>query len=173
MVAKKVQDAFNTQIGEEMESAYLYLSMAAWFESRGLDGMAHWMKAQAIEEIMHAMRFFVHLGSRGAKVALPALKKPEGEWASPLAAFKAAYAHEQYITGKINALVDLATAERDHAANMMLQWFVNEQIEEEQQTLKVAETLSLLGESGDGLLLLDRELGTRPMPVTLPAAAPA
>jgi len=171
MIAKKIQDAFNAQIGEELESAYIYLGMAGYFEAQTLDGMSSWMKAQAIEEILHAMRFFDHVSARGGKVALPALKQPKAEYASPLEAFRAAYAHEQYITGKINALVDLATAEKDHAAGAMLQWFVTEQIEEEEQTQKVADALSRIGDSGQGLMMLDRELAARPLPVTLPATA--
>ncbi|MBP6875710.1 MAG: ferritin [Candidatus Eisenbacteria bacterium] len=169
MINKKVQDAFNAQIGEELESSYLYLAMVAYFESEGLGGMAHYMRAQATEELIHALRFFDHIGTRGGRAELPGLKKPQASWSSPLEAFKAAYAHEQYITSKIHALVDLASAEKDHPAVAMLQWFVNEQVEEEESALKVVDTLSRIGDSGQALFMLDRELGTRPMPVTLPA----
>ncbi|MFH1144781.1 MAG: ferritin [Candidatus Eisenbacteria bacterium] len=170
MIGKKVQDGFNAQIGEEMESAYLYLAMAAYFESTGFEGMAQWMKAQTIEEMMHAMRFFNHIVARAGRVQLPALKQPKAAWASPLDAFKAAYGHEQHITAKINELVDLSTGEKDHAAGAMLQWFVTEQVEEEEQTLKVADLLEKIGDSGNGLIMLDRQLGARPLPVTVPAA---
>ena len=164
MLGEKIQAAFNVQIREEMDSAYLYLSMAAYFESRGLDGMARWMRSQTAEEVAHAMRFFDYIAERGGRVALEALKQPQGEWASPLAAFQAAYQHEQFITSKIGELVDLATAERDHASNAMLQWFVNEQVEEEATVSKIAEQLERIGDSGNGLLMLDRELGQRMIP---------
>ena len=171
MIGKKVQDAFNAQIGEELASAYLYLAMAGYFEASGLGGMSHWMRAQAIEEMLHAMRFFDHIVARSGRVALPALQRPQPEWSSPLEAFKAAYAHEQYITGRINQLVDLTIAEKDHASGAMLQWFVAEQVEEEESTLKIVDTLGRIGDSGQGLVMLDRELAARPMPVTLPVTA--
>ena len=164
MISDKMQAAFNVQIREEMDSAYLYLSMAAYFESLGLGGMAQWMRSQTAEEIGHAMRFFDHIAARSGRVMLHALKEPQGEWSSPLEAFQAAYKHEQYISGKINELVDLATAERDHATHAMLQWFVTEQVEEEASTLKIAEQLERIGDSGNGQLMLDRELGQRAIP---------
>jgi ferritin len=170
MIPEKIQTAFNDQMREEFESAYLYLAMAGYFETLSLSGASHWMRAQAIEEMIHAMRFFDHIAGRGGRVALQAFKQPKGKWTTPLQAFREAHKHEQYITGRIHALVDLTQKAGDHAALPMLQWFVSEQIEEESSTLKVAETLERLGDSGSGLVLLDRELAARPMPVTLPAA---
>jgi ferritin len=158
--------AINRQIGEEVFSAYLYLAMAGYFESLSLDGMAQWMKAQSVEEIFHALKFFDFISERGGQVELPAIPKPQVTWESPLAAFRAAYEHERFITGRIHALVDLATAGKDHAALAMLQWFVTEQVEEEVTTQKVADTLARIGNSGQGIIMIDRELAARPMPVT-------
>jgi ferritin len=161
MIKDKMRDALNQQIKEELESAYLYMSMAAWFHSQGLDGMAQWMKSQTVEEINHAMKFFGHITGRDGRVELLPLGIEKTEWSSPLEAFQDAYKHEQYITGKINELVGLAHQENDYAAHAMLQWFVTEQVEEEASTSKVAHELQLVGCKGDGLLMLDRELGQR------------
>jgi len=129
MIGKKMQDAINEQIKEELGSAYIYLSMAAYFHSKGLDGMAHWMRAQTQEEMMHAMKFLDHIVGRDGKVELLALDQPKIEWSSPLEAFQDAYKHEQYITGRIDNLVKLAAEENDNAAAIMLQWFVTEHLE--------------------------------------------
>ena len=156
-----MEEALNSQTNEELFSAYLYLSMAAYFHAEGLDGMAGWMRLQAKEEVEHALRIFDHLVERGGKVTLKALAEPQGNWDSPLAAFQAAYEHERYITGKIHELVDLAQAERDHAAFQMLQWFVAEQVEEEDQTKKAVELLERVGPDGRGILMIDQRLGAR------------
>ena len=169
MIGKKMQEAINEQIKEELGSAYLYLSMAAYFHSKGLDGMAHWMRIQTQEEMVHAMKFFDHIVERDGRAILLALDQPKTSWSSPLEAFQEAYKHEQYITSRINDLVKLANRENDNAAAIMLQWFVTEQVEEEASTSKVAQMLELIGDSGQGLLMLDRELGTRIPLVTLPA----
>jgi ferritin len=126
------------------------------------------MRAQTQEEMVHAMKFFDHIKDRDGRVELLDLTQLETEWNSPLAAFQAAYEHEQFITGKINDLVKLAAEENDYAANALLQWFVTEQVEEEASTSKVAQMLERIGDSGNGLIMLDRELGTRTF--TLPAA---
>ena len=161
MINEKVREALNQQIKEELESAYIYMSMAAWFHSQGLDGMAQWMKSQTVEEITHAMKFFDHITERDGRVEMLPLGIKKTEWSSPLEAFQDAYKHEQYITGKINELMGLANQENDYAANAMLQWFVTEQVEEEASTSKVAHELELVGGKGDGLLMLDREMGQR------------
>ena len=170
MIGKTMQDAINEQIKEELGSAYIYLSMAAYFHSEGLDGMAHWMCVQTQEEIMHAMKFFDHITGRDGRVELLAVDQPKIDWSSPLEAFQDAYKHEQYITGRIDDLVKLAAEENDNAAAIMLQWFVSEQVEEEASTSKVAQELEMIGDSGHGLIMLDRELATRVPLVTLPAA---
>jgi ferritin len=161
MIKKRMQDAMNDQIQHELGSAYLYLAMAADFHAKGLDGMAQWMKVQTQEEMVHAMRFFAHIDERNGRVELKALATPQKEWASPLAAFEAGYKHEQFITARIDELVKIAREENDNAALMMLQWFVNEQIEEEANVTKVIDLLKLVGDTGQGLLMADRELGTR------------
>ncbi|RLE29232.1 ferritin [Candidatus Acetothermia bacterium] len=161
MIGKRMEEALNAQINEELFSGYLYLSMAAYFHSQGLEGMARWMELQAKEELEHALKIFRHLVERGGRVSLKALEEPQGEWESPLAAFQAAYQHERHITGKIHELVELAQAEKDHAAFQMLQWFVAEQVEEEDQTNKVVELLERVGPDGRGILMIDQRLGAR------------
>lgn len=161
MIGEKMERALNDQLQEELGSAYLYLAMAAYFHDHGLEGMAHWMHVQVEEEFGHAMRIFHHLVERGGRVRLQALPEPRFSWDSPVAAWKAAYEHERYISGRIHNLVELARAEKDHPAEVMLQWFVAEQVEEEDQTSRIAEKLERLGDSPRGLLWLDRELGKR------------
>ncbi|MCK4356255.1 ferritin [Candidatus Bipolaricaulota bacterium] len=161
MIGKRTQDAISEQIKHELESAYLYLAMVAYFEAEGLEGMAQWMTVQAQEEVAHAMKFFHHINERDGRVELLALTQPQKEWSSPLEAFKAAYKHEQFITGKIDELVKIDEEENDNAAKIMLQWFVTEQVEEESSTHKVVELLERIGDSGHGLMMVDRELGTR------------
>jgi len=161
MIGKRMQDAMNEQIKHELESAYLYLSMVAYFNAEGLDGMAQWMRVQTQEEVAHAMRFFDHINERGGRVELLPLAQPKKEWASPLEAFKAAYKHEQFITGTIDNLVKIAEEENDNPAKIMLQWFVSEQVEEEDSTKKVVDLLERVGDSGHALIMVDRELGAR------------
>jgi ferritin len=129
------------------------------------------MRVQTQEELMHAMKFFDHITERDGRAELLALDQPKLEWSSPLNAFQEAYKHEQYITARIDDLVKLAADESDNPAAIMLQWFVSEQVEEEASTSKVAQTLEMIGDSGHGLIMLDRELSARPPLVTLPAAA--
>lgn len=171
MIGKKVNEAFNEQIMHEYFSAYLYFQMAAYLHSEGLDGMAHWMRVQTIEETIHGTKFFDHILERGGKVELLAIEKPQATWASPLEAFKAAMAHERFITGKINELVAIAAKENDFASRTMLQWFVDEQIEEESNAEKNVRNLEMVGGSGQGLMMLDREMGARIMPIQFPPAA--
>jgi len=173
MIGEKMQDAMNQQIKHELESAYIYLSMCAYFHSLGLDGMAQWMRGQTDEEVMHAMKFFDHINGRDGKVELLPLSQPEKDWDSPLAAFQAAYKHEQFITGKINDLAKLAVDENDFAAGSMLKWFIDEQVEEEANTSAVVQTLERIGDSGHGLVMVDRELGARQVLGAAFALAPA
>jgi ferritin len=161
MIGKKMEQALNVQINAELYSSYLYLAMAAYFESVNLGGLASWMTAQAGEERGHAMRLYGHINERAGRVILDAIKKPASEWKSPLAAFEAAYAHEQAVTGMINDLVSLAKTENDNPAQIMLQWFVEEQVEEEASALAVVEKLKLVGDSTAGLFMLDQALGQR------------
>jgi len=161
MIGKKMEEALNGQINEELFSAYLYLALAAYFHDQGLEGMARWMELQTKEELEHALRIFRHLVERGGRVTLQAIREPQAEWESPLEAFRAAYQHEQHITGKIHELVELAQAEKDHAAFQMLGWFVAEQVEEEDQTKRAVELLERVGPDGRGILMIDHKLGAR------------
>ena len=169
MIGKKMLEEMNEQVKYELYSAYLYLSMSAYFHSKGLDGMAQWMRVQAQEELTHAAKFFDHINSRGGSVVLRAIDQPETKWDSPLAAFRHAYEHEQLVTSRINQLVGIAEEESDRAAGVMLQWFVTEQVEEEENASKVVRALELVGDSGNGLLMLDRELGARSFVMPTPA----
>jgi ferritin len=161
MLKPKMQDAMNNQINAEMYSSYLYLSMAAYFESVNLRGMANWMRVQSQEETEHAMKFFEHIIERGGKVVLTAIKAPPTQWASPLAVFEESYKHECLISGLINDLADLAAAEKDHASAVFLQWFVNEQVEEEAAAGEIVQKLRMIGESKNGLFMMDHRLGQR------------
>ena len=161
MLSKNLEKAFNDQINAEMFSAYLYLSMAAYFDSLNLKGFSNWMRVQFQEEWVHAMKFFDYINERGGRVVLEKIEKPQAEWKSPLDAFEAAYKHEQMITGRINDLVDLAIKENDHAAKAFLQWFVTEQVEEEASTDEVVQMLKMVKESPNGMFMVDRELSKR------------
>ena len=161
MISKKLETALNKQINEEIFSSYLYLSMAAYFLSLNLDGFAAWMKIQAQEEMSHAMKFFNFLEEMGGRVSLLAIKEPEKNWKSPLAAFTAASRHEQYITGCINGLYRLAGSEKCMPTQIMLQWFIKEQVEEEATAAKIVFKLTQIKDSVNGLWILDKQLGAR------------
>ncbi|NLZ16669.1 MAG: ferritin [Desulfobulbaceae bacterium] len=165
---EKMLTAFNKQINAEMYSAYLYLSMEAYFQSINLPGFATWMRAQTQEEMMHAMKIYDFVFERGGKVSLEAIDKPASSWDSPLAAFKEVLKHEQHVTSLINDLVDLAIKEKDHASNIFLQWFVTEQVEEEASADAIIQRLKLTKDSGSGLFMIDAQLGQRVF--TMPAA---
>ncbi|MFZ1983839.1 MAG: ferritin [Desulfatitalea sp.] len=168
MIPKKLAKAINEQIKNEMESAYIYLSMAAYFHSLSLDGMAHWMRCQAHEETIHAMKFMDHLTNRNTTVTLLNLAQLKTSWSSPVEAWKDAYAHEQFITSKINDLTSIARQEKDYQSEPLLAWFTSEQIEEEATSSKIAGEMEMVGESKSALLMLDRELGARAFPVGSP-----
>jgi len=160
-IAKPMEDAISEQINAELYSSYLYLAMAADFESKNLSGFAKWMRAQTQEEVVHAMKFFDYVYERGGRVKLEALAKPPAEWESPLAAFEAAYTHEQKVTALISALVELAIEQKDRATENMLRWFVAEQVEEEASAAAVVQQLRLAASAPGALFMLDRELGQR------------
>jgi ferritin len=158
---KRVEEAFNEQINEEFFSSYVYLAMAAHFEALNWEGFAGWMKHQAQEEMEHAMRLFNHLTRRGGRVVLKAIGEPPLDFGTPLEAFEKALAHEQHITGTITALYELALEVKDYPAQLELQWFIDEQVEEEENTGRVVELLKMAGENKGALLMLDRELAKR------------
>lgn len=161
MSNKVLEKALNEQLNAEMYSAYLYLSMSAYFSDIGLDGFANWMRVQAKEEQFHAMKFYDYINERGGRVLLSAIEAPKTEWDSPLACIEAVLEHEKHVTYLINNLVDLAIQEKDHATNIFLQWFVTEQVEEEDNVNAVLNKLRLLEGAGNGMFILDKELSTR------------
>ncbi|GAB4427982.1 MAG: ferritin [Anaerolineae bacterium] len=161
MLSEKMQAAMNKQINAELHSAYIYLSMAAYFEDQNLPGFAHWMRLQAKEEVGHAMKFFDFIVERRGRVLLEPVAAVPTDWPSPLAVFENALAHEQKVTGLINDLVNLAIAEKDHASNSFLQWFVDEQVEEEASADAIVQKLKMAGDTPVALLILDQELGER------------
>ena len=161
MLSEKMENALNGQLNAEMYSGYMYLSMNAYFKSINLDGFANWMYYQAQEELTHAMKFYDFIISRGGRVKLAEIDAPPNTWDSPLAVFEATLEHEQKVTGLINDLVEMALAEHDHASNIFLQWFVSEQVEEEENVGGVLEQLKLMGEAKGGLFMMDRELAKR------------
>ncbi|MFW5890836.1 MAG: ferritin [Halanaerobiales bacterium] len=161
MISNKLEKEFNKQINEEIYSAYIYQAMAAYFADESLEGFARWMDVQAQEELEHARKFYDHLNERGGRVKLMAIEAPKHEWESPLSAFEDALEHEEHITGRINKLVDLALAENDHASYTFLQWFVEEQVEEEDSVTEIIDKIKMIGKSGNGLLMLDNKLGSR------------
>jgi len=160
-ISTKIETAFNEQIREELESAYIYLSMAAYFEAQNLQGMAHWMRAQSQEELQHAFKFFDHVNERGGRVKLQALNAPPVDFAGPVDAFQKALEHEQHITRRIHDLYRLSTEENDYASLSMLQWFVDEQVEEEANVGQAVEMLKLVGDRGQALFMMDRQLAQR------------
>ena len=168
MLKQTVQDAMNKQIRDELYSAYLYLSMSAYCESINLPGFAHWMQMQEAEEKIHAMKFYDFINERGGRVILQAIDQPPSEFQSPLDVFEETLKHEQHVTALINDLYTLAVEERDYASQIFLQWFITEQIEEEDNVGQIIETLKMIGDSRQGLLMLDREFGTRAVPQAAP-----
>jgi len=161
MLSKKMEKALNEQIKWELYSGYMYLSMSAWFADQGLSGFAHWMRLQAQEELAHAMRFFDYVVERGGRAVLAAIDAPPVSWKSPLEAMEKTLEHEQLVTKRINDLVDVAKSGKDHATDIMLQWFVSEQVEEEDSVGEVLAKVRLIGKDGGGLYMLDKELSSR------------
>jgi len=161
MISKKMEKALNDQVNAELYSAYLYLSMESYFKSENLNGFANWMRVQTQEEVSHAMKIYDFINERNGRVILKAIEGPQTKWDSHLAVFEAVYAHEQKVTGLINKLVDLAINENDHATNNFLQWFVNEQVEEESSADEIVQQLKMMKDAPGGLFMLDRELGQR------------
>lgn len=160
-LGKNMQDAFNEQIREELASAYIYLSMAAYFENQNLPGFAHWMTVQSQEEVEHAIKFYAHVHERGGRVLLQAIPEPPAEFAGPTDAFQKALEHERYISSRIIDLYKLAQKEGEYASLSLLQWFVDEQVEEEDSATQIVEQLKLVGEKGHSLFMLDRQLAQR------------
>ncbi|MDD3044237.1 MAG: ferritin [Candidatus Delongbacteria bacterium] len=169
MLSKKMETAICKQIQEELFSSYLYLSMSAYFSNMGLDGFANWMSVQEKEERDHAMKFYNYLLSQGAEIKLFQINEPDHKWKSPLDAFKATLKHEQHITKCINGLVDLAEKEKDRATFNFLQWYIDEQVEEEENDRNIIDKLTLIKENSNGLFMLDKDLAQRVYTPLIPA----
>lgn len=160
MLKKKIQDELNKQMVREIYSAYLYLSMAGYFDFLNLKGFSNWMKVQAQEEMVHAMKFYDYIAQKG-RVTLGAIDAPPDEWKSPVDVFDNVLKHERKVTAFINKLVDIAIAEKDHATNNFLQWYVNEQVEEEASAEEVLQKVRLAGKENSTLFMMDADLARR------------
>ena len=161
MLTKKVEAAMNQQLRVELQSAYVYLAMSAYCEAESLPGFGSWLRAQAREEVDHAMRFYTFITDRGARVHLEGLDKPRHGYASPRDVFEQALEHERSVTRSISDLYGLVVGERDYAAQAWLDWFATEQVEEEKTVGQIVDSLVRIGDRGDALFLLDKELGGR------------
>jgi ferritin len=161
MIKEKVEEAINKQIAKEMYSSNLYLAMSAYFKSINLNGFANWMRVQAQEENFHAMRFFDYLIDRGGNLIISQIDAPAMKWNSTLEAFKAALAHERLISESINEIAETATKEKDFATMTFLQWFINEQVEEEATASEIVDRLKMAQDSAGALFMLDTELKAR------------
>ena len=170
MITEKMTKALNVQINKELYSAYLYMAMSARAQEKGLPGVANWFFVQTQEELSHAQRIYQYLIRQNAIVSLDAIDKPVVDVETPLAMFEKGLEHEKFITASINDLVEVALAEKDRATEIFLQWFVNEQVEEEENACGIIDQLKLAGDGGSGLFMIDRELATR---VFTPPAADA
>ncbi len=161
MLNPKIQDAINEQINWELYSGYLYLAMAAQFAELGMPGGENWMKAQYKEELFHAEKMFDYVSARGGRVRLGAIAEPQSEWADGLTMFKEALAHEEFVTSRIHELASLALELKDHATYNFLQWFIAEQVEEEETAADMVQKFTMAGEHPAGLYQLDKELAAR------------
>lgn len=161
MLKKNLENIINKQINAELWSAYLYLSMSAYFESINLKGFANWMRVQTMEEYTHAIRFYNFITERSGRVNLLPIKAVPTTWKSPLHAFEDTYKHEVEVTNLINNIANLAIKEKDHITTNMLQWFINEQVEEESSADEIVQKLKLIGKEGSGLFMIDQELAQR------------
>ncbi len=157
----KLQELYQDQIGHEYAAAYLYLSMASWFESAGFEGFAHWMNEQASEEQEHAAKLSSFLQDRGIRVILRAIPQPDAEFASPLEVFEKTLAHEQKVTSLINAIADWSEKVNDHASKVFIQWFITEQIEEEKSPSRIVDLLKKVKPDSAAVYQLDHRLGKR------------
>jgi len=161
MINKRVEEAFNIQINAELYSAYLYLSMAAYFEAQNLPGFANWMRVQFQEEQFHAMKMFDFVSERGGRVILTKIDGPKVEWENVVDVYEEVLAHEQHVTSLINNIMDIAIDERDHATKSFLNWFIDEQVEEESNAEAIISELKLIDGKGNGILMMDREFRAR------------
>lgn len=161
MIKQRVADAINQQINAELYSAYLYLSMAAYFEGENLSGFANWMRVQFEEEQFHGLKLFNYLHERGGKVTLEAIEAPKTEWDGLTQVFEETLEHERHVTSLINNLMDIALEESDHATASFLRWYIDEQVEEEAAAESILTQLKFIGGQGNAILMMDREFAAR------------
>lgn len=161
MLSPRMQDALNAQLQRELYASHLYLAMAACADAANLPGFAHWMRAQSNEERGHALRFYDFINDRDGRVVLKAIEQPPMQFDSPLTMFQEALNHERRVSGFIHELYELAVEEKDYPSQTFLQWFINEQVEEEKSATQIVETLKMIADNQAALLMLDRELGRR------------
>lgn len=171
MLTKSIEAAINAQINAELWSAYLYLSMSAWCAANGKPGMSNWFQVQFQEEQDHARIFFNYVLRRGGKIELQPIEAVKTEWASPLEVFEDTLSHEQKVTSLINNLYSLATDEKDYATQSLLKWFIDEQVEEEENASGLIDNLRMISDNGYGLFMLDKELAARVYTQASPLAA--
>ena len=169
MLSEKLSDALNTQINKELYSAYLYTAMAAYCDANNLPGFGHWMMMQAQEEVGHAMKMYTYMNDRGNRVVMKAIDEPPADYDSPLDVFEKTLEHEQTVTQLINNLYGLSLSENDYQAQIFLQWFVSEQVEEEKSVSEVIDMLKMVGDKGHGLLMIDKQLAARMAPAATTA----
>lgn len=161
MISKNLQNAINNQIHSEIYSSYLYMAMAAYADGKNFKGIANWFKVQSQEEWEHAMKFYNFLVERGANVIFKAIEQPPSDFKSILQAFEATLEHEKKVTASIHKLYELAVKEGDYPTQVMLHWFINEQVEEEANAMEIIEKIKLVGEKSGSILWIDKELGSR------------
>jgi ferritin len=168
MIAKRIEEALNGQIKNELYSGYLYLAMSAYCTSEGIPGAAHWFMAQSQEESAHAMKLYDYIHQKGGRVALLPIDAPPTEFGSLLDIYKMVLKHEEGVTANFNDLMEIALEERDHATRIFLEWFVSEQVEEEAHTREIIDQLKMAGDHNASLMMIDKELGQRPLPIQMP-----
>jgi ferritin len=161
MLNKKVEESLNEQMNRELYSAYLYMSMSSHCTHKGLKGFANWFMVQYHEEMFHAMKFYEYINLRGGRIFLKAIPQPPSAFESPLDMFHKTLEHEQFITKSINELMELAIAEKDHATQIVLHWYVTEQVEEESNDNEIIARLEIIKADPQGIMMLDRELAGR------------
>lgn len=169
MITKKMEKALNAQINREFYSAYLYLAMSAYCNKINMHGCEHWFRMQYSEEVIHMTKMFDYIMQHGGEAHLMKIDEPPADFGSVLGAFEASLKHEQFITGSINGLLDVAVEEKDHATGVFLQWFITEQVEEEANVKEIVDRLKMIGDNGAAMMMIDEKLSQRAAPA--PAAA--
>ncbi len=161
MLSKSIQDAINDQINKELFSSYLYLAMSSYYAESNLSGFASWMRVQSSEEYAHAMKFYGYIIERNGHVDLESIDKPQAKFKSPVDVFRQVLDHEQKVTAMINKLYELAIKEKDYPTQIMLEWFITEQLEEEKSAGDILEQLKMIGDSPVSIIMMDRQLAAR------------